>query len=68
MLGMTDEAFECLDRITSDSITPFFLHIEPRLKPLHDDPRWHQFVERLDRNPEKLDKIELNIPSGITPG
>ena len=30
---------------------------------IHDDPRWMPFLEKLDKSPEQLSRIKLNLES-----
>jgi len=60
--GETDRAFEWLDKavqykdpgLSTVSTSPLFAN-------LHDDPRWHPFLESIGRSPEQLAAIEFEV-------
>jgi TolB-like protein len=60
--GQNDSAFQWLD-VTRNSSDPgaSFLHADPFLAGLHDDPRWIPFLESIGQSPEQLDAIEFEI-------
>jgi len=62
MKGDRDNAFTWLERSaevpSSDVLYP---HFTPGLGPLHDDPRWHAFLERFGLLPELLEHIPLHV-------
>ena len=42
--------------------------MQPLLKPIHGDPRWHALMERLGRTPEQIAAIhvDLSLPAGAS--
>lgn len=60
--GNTDPAFEWLDRaVEQDEPGVGFTLLDPLFAPIHDDPRWHETLERIGRTPEQLAAIEFEV-------
>ena len=60
-LARHDEAFASLDRLTIPLRGPeSHVWLQPLLRPLHDDPRWQQLLERLNATPELLAAVEFS--------
>jgi len=60
--GEADAAFEWLDKAigqNEEGLNEQF--VNPLYAPLHDDPRWALFLERVGSSPEKLDAIEFRV-------
>jgi len=63
--GDTDAAFEWLNRaIELSAVNVSGQFAEPYFRPMHDDPRWAQFLARTGSTPEQLDavKFEVSLP------
>ena len=60
--GDADRAFEWLDRaFVQNHINLVELRQKPFYRPLHADPRWHKFLQRLGGTPEQLEAIEFEV-------
>jgi adenylate cyclase len=60
--GDADRAFDWLDRaFVQNHINLLELRQKPFYRPLHADPRWHKFLERLGGTPEQLEAIEFEV-------
>jgi TolB-like protein len=66
-MGDVDTAFEWLDRYTGARpelgpvIINHFEFLSVEFQPLHDDPRWQAYLERLGLAPEQLAAIEFEF-------
>jgi len=63
--GEADTAFQWLDRVieqNEEGLSEQFLH--PFFTPLHADPRWAEFLNRVGSSPAQLDaiKFEATVP------
>jgi adenylate cyclase len=61
-MGDADRAFEWLDRAIEQNeagLAEQFLN--PFYRPIHTDPRWSRFPERVGSSPEKLNAIEFEV-------
>jgi tetratricopeptide (TPR) repeat protein len=49
MLGMFDEAIECLEAaVVESSMSRAWVENDPDLDPIRDDPRLHELLQRVD--------------------
>ena len=60
-VGDADAAFEWLNR-AAEQHRAGFEFLFSVYEPLHDDPRWRDFLERTGRLPEQLHAIEFEVP------
>ena len=66
-MGDVDSAFEWLDRYTPGQpelgqvIVNHMEFLSVEFQPLHDDPRWQAWLQRLGAAPEQLAAIEFDI-------
>ena len=66
-MGDVDSAFEWLDRYTPGQpelgqvVANHWEFQSVEFRPLHDDPRWHAYLQRLGVAPEQLASIEFEI-------
>jgi len=64
-VGNADAAFEWLEkeyeRSGKRSVPEIVVDI--LYQNIHDDPRWNPFLEKLDKSPDKLNGIKLNLDS-----
>ena len=57
----TDSAFEWLDRaLAKYRLQVLFSNQNPELRNLHDEPRWEDFLRRIDRHPDQLAQIRFD--------
>lgn len=59
--GEYDQAFEWLAGETADSPGWAIGRSSPHFRSLHDDPRWHEFLERIEKTDEDLAAIEFEV-------
>jgi TolB-like protein/thioredoxin-like negative regulator of GroEL len=71
-IGDRESAFEWLERAYAwderFGIHGFWFHrimFLPIWQKLHDDPRWDEFLERMNMSPARLDAIEFSTPPWI---
>ena len=56
-----DSAFEWLDRaLAKYRLQVLFSNQNPELRNLHDDPRWDEFLRRIERHPDQLAEIRFD--------
>jgi TolB-like protein/DNA-binding winged helix-turn-helix (wHTH) protein/Tfp pilus assembly protein PilF len=61
-IGDADNAFQWLDRAIEKNEPTFdSQYLLPFYEPIHGDPRWAAYLERVGRLPEQLDAIEFEV-------
>lgn len=61
-IGDADAAFAVFDKMRQTfGDVPQIILYAPLLKKLHDDPRWHELLEKVGKSPEQLAKIEFDV-------
>jgi TolB-like protein/tetratricopeptide (TPR) repeat protein len=59
--GDADEAFEWLDRaLLRDRLQVVTWNRSPEFELLYDDPRWDEFLRRIERHPDQLAEIRFD--------
>ena len=59
--GEADEAFEWLERsMAADPHDVLFTIQNLEFRPIHDDPRWDEFLRKIERHPDQLDEIHFD--------
>ena len=59
--GDADEAFEWLERsLVKDRADALFTIQSPEFRPIHDDPRWDEFLRKIGRHPNQLAEIRFD--------
>ena len=59
--GDADEAFEWLDRaLLLDRVQVVTWNRNPEFEPLYEDPRWDEFLRRIERHPDQLAEIRFD--------
>lgn len=60
--GNIDAAFRMFDEmLQAFGDVPQIILYAPLLQKLHDDPRWHELLEKVGKSPEQLAKIEFDV-------
>jgi TolB-like protein/Tfp pilus assembly protein PilF len=60
--GDADLAFEWLDRaVIQHHVSLAELPLKPFYQPLHADPRWREFLERVGGTPEQMEAIKFEV-------
>ncbi|MBU1699566.1 MAG: protein kinase [Candidatus Eisenbacteria bacterium] len=60
-IGDADAAFNCLDRAVSQGEALGDQFLQPSYRNLHDDPRWHAFLEKTGKAPEQLAAVTFQV-------
>ncbi len=59
--GDADAAFRMLERsLMVNRTKALYWNQNPEFRPIHDDPRWDDFLRRIERHPEQLAEIRFD--------